>query len=345
MKYLLIISCLLFTSISWSKDINGDDLVVKDSMYYEKFTEKPFTGKVTGIKQGKIQKGKIEGKWIEYWESGILKESYTIKKGNYDGEFLTYHENGNLKTKGNFIKGKKQGEWLQYLQNGDLRAKGTYKNDKEIEGNFLFFYPAIMWKSVDEVSLNEIYKNGEEIETLYGILSFEMNYKNGKLDGDYISYDENGKISAYGLHKNGIRVGEWWRDLGILSVYDYYNESGQWIEERIYSPSEDSSYGKRKYFDYYENGQLKEKTNYKDGKQEGEHLYYYENGQLESKWNYNDGKKEGEYLYYDDDGQLAIKGHFKDGQEEGEWLFYLENGLLEYTDIYINGELIDTITP
>ena len=107
MKYLLIISCLLFTSVGWSKTINSDDLIEKDGLYYEKFTDKPFTGKVTGIKQGKIKKGKIKGKWKEYWESGTLKKSFTIKRGNYHGEFLTFHENGDLKTKGNFKKGKK----------------------------------------------------------------------------------------------------------------------------------------------------------------------------------------------------------------------------------------------
>ena len=81
MKYLLILSCLFFTSVSWSKTINGDDLLERDGLYYEKFTEKPFTGKVTGIKQGKIQKGKIEGKWIEYYNNGQLKEKRNYKDG------------------------------------------------------------------------------------------------------------------------------------------------------------------------------------------------------------------------------------------------------------------------
>ena len=37
MKYLLILSCLLFTSISWSKDVNWNDLVKRDGLFYEKF--------------------------------------------------------------------------------------------------------------------------------------------------------------------------------------------------------------------------------------------------------------------------------------------------------------------
>jgi len=64
MKCLLIISCLLFTSISWSKDIPITDLLLRDGLYYEKFTDVSFTGNVVGEKQGKISKGKRDGEWL-----------------------------------------------------------------------------------------------------------------------------------------------------------------------------------------------------------------------------------------------------------------------------------------
>ena len=70
MKYILILSCLLFTSAGWSKTIDSDNLILKDGLYYEKFEDKPFTGKVTGEEQGKISKGKRDGKWIKYFENG-----------------------------------------------------------------------------------------------------------------------------------------------------------------------------------------------------------------------------------------------------------------------------------
>ena len=78
MKYLLIISCLLFTSVGWSKTINSDDLIEKDGLYYEKSMDNPFTGKVNGEKQGKISKGKIDGEWIKYNENGQF-----LLEGNY----------------------------------------------------------------------------------------------------------------------------------------------------------------------------------------------------------------------------------------------------------------------
>ena len=82
MKYLLIISCLLFASVCWSKDVSMDDLVEREGLYYEKFKGDPFTGKISGQKQGKISKGKREGKWIKYFENGQF-----LLEGNYkDGK-------------------------------------------------------------------------------------------------------------------------------------------------------------------------------------------------------------------------------------------------------------------
>ena len=111
MKYLLIIFLLLFTSVSWSHTINSDELIKSniDGLYYEKFTDVPFTGEITGKIQGNIVKGKREG------------------------EYLTYYENGQLWIKGNFKDGKQEGERLGYYENGQLEFKNNYKDGKLIK--------------------------------------------------------------------------------------------------------------------------------------------------------------------------------------------------------------------
>ena len=65
MKHLLIIFSLLLTSISWSKDVDYNDLVKRDGLYYEKFTDEPFTGKSTGKERGKIKDSK---KFFKYFK-------------------------------------------------------------------------------------------------------------------------------------------------------------------------------------------------------------------------------------------------------------------------------------
>jgi len=94
MKYLLIISCLLLTTVGWSKDVSYDDLLKREGLYYEKFTDVPYTGEASGKKSGKILKGIKDGNWLEYWDNGQLKYKENWKDGKKDGEFLEYHENG-----------------------------------------------------------------------------------------------------------------------------------------------------------------------------------------------------------------------------------------------------------
>ncbi len=66
-------------------------------MYYEKFTDVPFTGNVTGKERGKISKGKKEGEWLNYYENGQLFIKGNFRDGKLDGEFLMYDEDGKLK--------------------------------------------------------------------------------------------------------------------------------------------------------------------------------------------------------------------------------------------------------
>ena len=133
MKYLLIIFLLLSPSVSWSEDISFDDLALRDGLFYEKFTDVLFTGKVIGEKQGKISKGKREGEWLWYWENGQLKEKVNYKDGKLEGEWLMYRKNGQLYSKNYYKDGKPEGEWLEYNQNGRLLSKENYKDGKFIE--------------------------------------------------------------------------------------------------------------------------------------------------------------------------------------------------------------------
>jgi antitoxin component YwqK of YwqJK toxin-antitoxin module len=119
----------LLSSPSWSETM--DDLVERNDLYYEKFTNVPFTGKVTGEEQGSFKNGKREGAWVEYFENGQLKSNGHYKNGKYEGAWVFYYESGQLYTRGNYKNSKLKGAWVSYYENGQIRFKGNYKNDKE----------------------------------------------------------------------------------------------------------------------------------------------------------------------------------------------------------------------
>jgi len=66
---------------------------------------------------------------------------------------------------------------------------------------------------------------------------------------------------------------------------------------------------------YYENGNIKEKQNFKNGKQYGKYTSYYENGHIkeEKNFNYVNGfsKRDGKYISYYENGGMKVKSNFK----------------------------------
>ena len=108
MKTLLtIIFISLLSSPSWSVTIG--DLLERDGLYYEKFTDVPFTGEVTGSEQGSFKGGVKDGSWLWYWSTGQLAQKGNYKNGKWDGAWVGYNEDGTVDkaSTGTFKDGKK----------------------------------------------------------------------------------------------------------------------------------------------------------------------------------------------------------------------------------------------
>ena len=159
MKHLLIIFSLLITSVSWSKDINFYDLVVRDGLYYKKFTDKPFTGNVTGIVQSKMKNGKWVGVFKRYYKNGQLEYKGTRNSnGKWDGAFIIYFSSGRIMLETNYKDGKLDGKNWHYFSNGQIEHKWNYKNDNR-EGT------QYDYDMSGKLISTEIYKDGKKLTT------------------------------------------------------------------------------------------------------------------------------------------------------------------------------------
>ena len=140
MKTLITILFLsLLSSPSWSE--TQDDLRERDGVYYKRFSDVPFSGKVTGLSKGSIKNGMREGAWI------------------------TYHFDGQLHYKGNYKNGKREGAWISYWSNGQLRYKGNYENGEE-EGMWVNYERVLRdgaWVRRVLIEGTGIFKNGVKI--------------------------------------------------------------------------------------------------------------------------------------------------------------------------------------
>jgi antitoxin component YwqK of YwqJK toxin-antitoxin module len=129
----ILLLTLMFPSIAFGETMN--DLVWRDGILYKKFSTVPFTGKVTGKKQGSLRNGKRVGPWVGYHSNGQLFYKGTYKDGKREGPYVTYHDNGQLNYKGTYKDGKMDGHWVGYHDNGTVwkSLTGTYKNDVKVK--------------------------------------------------------------------------------------------------------------------------------------------------------------------------------------------------------------------
>ena len=129
---LTILFISLLSSPSWS--VTGDDLVYRNDLYYEKFTNVPFSGEVTGQEQGSFKNGKRDGAWVFYHQNGQLWYEGNYKNGKEEGAFISYSEYGQLSSKGNYKNGKREGYWFTRSNEGTVYKPmtGTFKDGVKI---------------------------------------------------------------------------------------------------------------------------------------------------------------------------------------------------------------------
>ena len=132
----ILLLTFLFPALAYGETM--DDLVYRDGIHYKKFSDVPFTGKVTGIWQGTFKDGIKHGPWVRYYDNGQLWSKGTYRDGKEDGPWVGYNKDGIVWEKGTYKDGKRHGLWEESDGRGQYR--GYYKNGKK-EG---------LWKKISK---------------------------------------------------------------------------------------------------------------------------------------------------------------------------------------------------
>ena len=101
------------------------------------------------------------------------------------------------------------------------------------------------------------------------------------------------------------------------------------------------------YESYFENGQLMNKSFYKDGNYFGLNEGYYDNGQLRFRTNYDSGewmRVDGREEWYFPDGRLSSTGIYNKGERCGEWILDKDQSVSPSDVITDFGEEFLTLT-
>lgn len=204
---------------------------------------------------------------VLYKDSTVKQMTYHLKGGKMHGEYCSYDEKGVLIQKANYFEGEITGEVTQYTPEGKLSSKFTMLKGK-LDG--------VLYAYTD------------------GILTAEMTYKNGVLNGPFVSYHQVGGKSLEALYIMGKLEGP----------FVTYAITGKKVREMSYKEGKPAG----ECIDYYDDGTtVRAKYFYLEGQIEGLYTEYHKNGVISKKQGYKGGKPIGDPINYNESGKERPK--------------------------------------
>lgn len=272
-----------------------------------------------------------------YFESGNIRYESTDIKGKKDGVIKFYYENGKVSSETEMKNGKSEGKYRSYYPNGNLEEEGRYKNNQRVGvwKEYDLTGELISERKYEYEEPKEIKTDGIELELNRQNSKYYKKGESTPYTGEKKTYNDEGEVKIVATYEDGVEVSNIYYDdysKGIKSTEDL--KKGD-INERImyddgiitYHSIQNmkESYGEDREYSF--EGILQKVNRYigiymKDRKPHGIQEEYYENGNLMKRVEYRNGNLHGIYEEYDEEGKLKIKGEYKNGEKVGEWKEY-----------------------
>ncbi|NOY41958.1 MAG: toxin-antitoxin system YwqK family antitoxin [Planctomycetes bacterium] len=122
------------------------------------------------------------GKYTEYYHDGKKFVEGNFQRGIHSGEWQYWHPNEQLCKKIVFKDGRPNGQWETFREDGTREAKKQYLNGLR-HGEWIRYFA-----------------DGEQPKV-------KMTYNHGKIEGDRLTYFENGQKHQHIIFKNGLMDG------------------------------------------------------------------------------------------------------------------------------------------
>ena len=198
-----------------------------------------------------------------------------------------------------------------------------------------------LWKK--KKAEKEFADNNREVVEKWPNGNIKLKYKlvNGKNEGDYLKFYENGKPQIVRKYSDGYMTEEkiYFRENEQLETHSFFKKSWEY-----------------KLIQYYQNGKIKFE------KEESEHpndkyltvinfKRYYDNGQpaeygkrIKSPASWGEGSYDGEIKFFERSGHLSEIQNWSKGKPTGTWSLTPIKGNYVYEKIYAEGKLLEAKT-
>jgi len=301
---------LILLSISFGQSRkNIDDLILKGGYLYDRNSLKLYTGTV--------YKNSNESK-LKLFEVKYLR-------GQRNGFYREWYPNGEKKIIGEYQKGLMNGSWSYFDSNEKLKFKGQYKNGN---GQTLIKTIQVPIEGID--SRYTLYVNSNFQKEM------EVFLFNNNWDGSIIFlYEDNQKYGS-GQYKNGKRNGRWswwyengrnkeiiyWESGKKVGSYKKWYENGKLASKIYYDDDKKNGFASA----WYINGVKKYEGIYRQGLMDGRWIYWDQNNRIQNEENYEYGLKSGISISFYNNGQKKEQSNWLDGEKHGSWNYWSQDG-------------------
>ena len=136
-----------------------------------------------------------------------------------------------------------------------------------------------------------------------GKVKEKRTYKNGKINGQYLSFHENGQLHMRGSKDENNK----WED----GLVEQYHGNGALLVKGIIK---DSNWADGTYLSYFDDGNLWVEETYKNGVLQGPSVKYFRNGRIASEVTYVNGELDGEVTTYFPFGEVWRRELYSQGE-------------------------------
>ena len=189
-----------------------------------------------GSGTGEMQEGKKEGYWTIRDENRNISGQGAFEKDQMQGQWIFFFPAGGKKSEGPFTHDQPHGEWVYYYENGQPESTGVMENGEK-KGYWRYFYPSGNLMSIGQLEAGQ--RTGK----------WEFFYDRSELQ---TSSQFASNLKETRLYQNGLNY-----------LVNSFNPSGKSMVVNGEGP-----------YEYYENGKLKEKGQYKDSLATGLWTFY-----------------------------------------------------------------------
>ncbi|MDR2980606.1 MAG: tetratricopeptide repeat protein [Bacteroidales bacterium] len=264
------------------------------------------------------------GKMLENQTEGLI----------FNGEITFLTRYGCVESRKGYKEGVNNGLNKFYYDDGTIQQEVPIENNK-IHGKGVVYFP-------------NLYNTGKPM------VSLEINYKRGEIDGDFKRYDPSGVLNEHCVyikdklngkarifHPQGTLLRRMMMKDGDYDgvVYNFF-PNGDTSEIAYYL--EDGETGEYKSF--YHNGALHTEGSLRNHIWTDAYKVYNSNGKLSFIANYGfSGKKEGAFYEYFPNGNISKECSYMNDKLSGDLNVYTQDGKKRYMEKYQNDELAEVV--